>query len=241
MTHRVHPYIFRIGHLTTWQSRWFNAKRFQKYLREDTLLRQWLERKLRASHIERVEIERSPNALHVIIKTARPGILIGRGGEGAERLKQEIGRYLYKLSQNHGRAGVRKEEVGGPIFKKGEGIKLTIEEVRSPETHAAIVAQGIVEEIEKRVLFRRVLKQAVEKVIAAKEVKGVKVALKGRLDGAEMARYEWAKKGRIPLQTLRANIDYSQKTAHTSYGTIGVKVWIYKGDVFDAADKAAKS
>ena len=226
MTHRVHPYIFRINLLTTWKSRWFNPKRFQEYLREDTLLRYWLERRLRASHIERVEIERFPNHVHVIVKTARPGILIGRGGEGATRLKQEIERYLAKIA-------VKKN---GPPAKRRE-IKLTIEEVRFPETHAAIAAQMIADDLEKRLPFRRVLRQALEKIAAAKEVKGVKISLKGRLDGAEMARYEWAKKGRIPLQTLRADVDYADKTAFTTYGTIGVKVWIYKGDVFEDKKK----
>ena len=112
-------------------------------------------------------------------------------------------------------------------------IKLTIEEVRNPETHAAIAGQMIVDDLEKRIPFRRVLKQALEKISNSREVKGVRIALKGRLDGAEMARYEWGRKGRIPLQTIRAAIDYAEKTAHTTYGTIGVKVWIYKGDVFD--------
>lgn len=223
MTHTVHPYIFRIGHLNAWKSRWFNNKKFRDYLREDTLLREWLEKRLRQSHILGVEIERSPNTMHVIVKTARPGILIGRGGEGAEKLKEEIKKRLFKIQKQ---------------FKKNlepREVKLTIEEVRSPETHAAIVAQTIADDIEKRLPFRRIMKQALDKVGASKEVLGVKIALKGRLDGAEMARYEWVKRGRIPLQTLRANIDYSEKTAYTTYGTIGIKVWIYKGDVFGEA------
>ena len=114
-----------------------------------------------------------------------------------------------------------------------QDVRLTIEEVRSPETHAAVIGQMIVDDIEKRMPFRRILKQAIEKVSASKEVRGVKIALKGRLDGAEMARYEWAKRGRIPLQTLRADVDYAEKTAFTTYGTVGVKVWIYKGEVFE--------
>jgi small subunit ribosomal protein S3 len=121
--------------------------------------------------------------------------------------------------------------------EKGAGLKLTLEEVRAPETHAAIAAQMVVEDLEKRVRFRRVLKQALDKISSSREVKGVKISLKGRLDGAEMARYEWGKKGRIPLHTLRADVDYADKTAYTSYGTIGVKVWIYKGDVFSENKK----
>ncbi len=235
MTHRVHPYIFRINQLTTWKSRWFNRKRFPEYLREDTFLRAWLERKLRASHIERVEIERFPNLLHVVLKTARPGILIGRGGEGAGKLKQDIERFLVRLGV---RRTWRAKQKATDTGKKRE-LKLTIEEVRSPETHAAIVAQMIADDIEKRLPFRRVLRTALEKIAAAREVKGVKISLKGRLDGAEMARYEWGKKGRIPLQTIRADVDYAEKTAFTAYGTIGVKVWIYKGDVF--TDKSVKT
>ncbi len=227
MTHRVHPYAFRLGILKPWKSRWFSAKKFSRNLREDTLLREWLLKHLRQSHIRDIEIERSPNTLHVIVKTSRPGFLIGRGGEGAEKLKEEIKKFL---------AGVTRRFKEEP--RKLE-TKLTIEEVRSPETHAAIAAQQMVDEIEKRTPFRRVLKQALDKVAASKEVKGVKIAIKGRLDGAEMARYEWLKRGRIPLQTLRADIDYAERTAYTTYGTVGVKVWIYKGDVF--ADKSAKT
>ena len=228
MTHRVHPYIFRVGIIRPWKSRWFTQKNFQKYLREDTLLREWLASRLRHTHIEDVEIERSPNIMQVIVRTSRPGILIGRGGEGAEKLKDEIKKELQKISKRFRESVVEKKE-----------LKLTIEEIRSPETHAAIVAQMVAEELEKRISFRRALKQMIEKVSASKEVKGVKIALSGRLDGAEMARYEWAKKGRIPLQTLRADIDYAQRTAFTTYGTIGIKVWIYKGDVF-AAEAAQK-
>ncbi len=220
MTHRVHPYIFRIGKTTAWKSRWFSRKHFVENLREDTLIREWLAKKLRHGHIEAIEIERAPNALQVIIKTSRPGLLIGRSGEGAERLKDEI---LVRLLK------IRRRFKGQ---EKKQELKLTIEEVRSPETHSAIAAQMIADDIEKRLPFRRAMKQALEKISASKEVKGDKIALKGRLDGAEMARYEWLKKGRIPLQTIRAQVDYAEKTAYTTYGTIGVKVWIYKGDIF---------
>lgn len=225
MTHRVHPYVFRIGQIRPWKSRWFSTKKFQEYLREDTLTREWLQKKLRSAHIETVEIERSPNVTHIILKTSRPGILIGRGGEGAEKLKDEIKKKFLQISQRFGTKPDKRE------------VKLTIEEVRSPETHATIAAQMIIDEIEKRVSFRRVMKQALEKISSSREVKGVKIALKGRLDGAEMARYEWGKKGRIPLQTIRADVDYAEKTAFTAYGTIGVKVWIYKGDIFIGAEK----
>ena len=223
MTHRVHPYIFRIGRTTMWKSRWFDMKNFAGNLREDTILREWLDKKLRAAHIEKIEIERSPNLMHVIVSTSRPGILIGRGGTGAEDLKNQIKKKLFDVRTRF-KAATKPHEV-----------RLSIEEVRSPETHAAIAAQMIVDDIEKRFPFRRVLKQSIEKISASREVKGVKVSLKGRLDGSEMARYEKLRKGRIPLQTIRANVDYAERTAYTTYGTIGVKVWIYKGDVFDSS------
>lgn len=198
-------------------------------MREDTLLRAYLKKKLRQGHVEFIEIERSPNIIQVIVKTSRPGILIGRSGEGAERLKAEIARYLNKLDQRFKKAPEKRE------------IKLTIEEVRDPDTHAAIVARMMADDIEKRVSFRRVLKQTIDKVSSAKGVKGVKVVLKGRLGGAEMARYEHMKKGQIPLQTIRADIDYAEETAFTTYGTIGVKIWIYKGEVFANEKLKAKS
>ena len=225
MTQRVHPYVFRLGHTRTWKSRWFNHKNFQKYLLEDTLLRAHLQKKLRQTHIEAIELERFPHILHVILKTARPGILIGRGGEGAEKLKEDIAKFIFKIWKRH------------KILPEKREVKITIEEVRSPETHAAIAGEMIVEDIEKRIPFRRVMKQAIEKIASAKDVKGVKISLKGRLDGAEMARYEWLKRGRIPLQTLRADVDYAEKTAFTTYGTVGVKVWIYKGEVFEEKRK----
>lgn len=231
MTHRVHPFVFRLGQTTTWKSRWFNMKRFPSYLREDTLLREWLWRRLREAHVSSIEIERSPNTLTLIIRTARPGILIGRGGEGIERLRKDIERQLHALGRSGGIRERARRAASAPPEKRE--LKLTIEEVRSPETDARIVAEQIRDDIEKRIRFRRILKQTVEKVSAHRDVKGVKVMLAGRLDGTEMSRVEWAKRGRIPLQTIRAAIDYAFTEAMTTYGTIGIKVWIYKGDVFE--------
>ncbi len=224
MTHRVHPFVFRLGETTTWKSRWFNLKNFQTYLREDTLLREWLWVRLKGAHVASIEIERSPNAMNLIIRTSRPGILIGRGGEGIERLKKDIDRKL--------RAIATKAPKRFPATERKE-LKLSIEEVRSPETNARIVAEQIREDVEKRVRFRRILKQTIEKVGAHREVEGVKIMLSGRLDGSEMSRTEWLKKGRIPLQTIRANIDYALVEAHTTYGVIGIKVWVYTGEVFE--------
>lgn len=245
MTHRVHPYVFRLGQTTTWKSRWFNTKRFQSYLREDTLLREWLWKRLREAHVSSIEIERSPNTMNLIIRTSRPGILIGRGGEGIERLKKDIGKKLSALQRGRrpsvpmrNPAAERRVAPAGRASPEGRELKLTIEEVRSPETDARIVAEQIRDDIEKRIRFRRILKQTVEKVMSHKEVEGVKVMLSGRLDGAEMSRVEWSKKGRIPLQTIRAAIDYAFTEAHTTYGVIGIKVWIYKGEVFEEKRKA---
>ena len=224
MTHRVHPYVFRLGQTTTWKSRWFSQHKFKSYLREDTLLREWLFKRLEGVRVSNIEIERSPNTLIIIIKTSRPGILIGRGGEGIEKLKKEIDKMARSIEK-------RFNDVG--VFAEKRELKLSVEETRSPETNASIVAEQIKEDIEKRARFRRILKQTIDKVMAHKDVKGVKVMLSGRLDGAEMSRTEWLKKGRVPLQTLRADVDYALAEAHTTYGVIGIKVWIYKGDVFE--------
>src|SRR3989344_3160698 len=224
MTHRVHPYIFRLGQTTNWKSRWFSLKNYREFLREDILLKEWLAKKLKTSHVYDIEIERSVNILNIIIKTARPGILIGRGGEGSQKLKKEIEKKIIDIWK---RTPVLKKR---PVPKRE--LKITIEDIKSPNTNAAVVAQSIADDLEKRIPFRRALKQALERVSSQKEVKGVKISISGRLDGSEMARYEWLKSGRIPLQTIRADVDFSQKVAYTTYGTIGIKVWIYKGDVF---------
>lgn len=188
------------------------------------MLRAWLKERLIAMHLESIEIERNPNVLHIIIKTSRPGMIIGRSGEGVERLKDEIKKKILKLWKKMSKTPEKRE------------LRLTIEEVRSPEMQSAIAARVIVEELEKRIPFRRIMRQTIEKISSIKGVRGVKVALKGRLDGSEMARHEWLRKGRIPLQTLRADVDYAEDTAFTTYGTIGVKVWIYKGDIFEKSE-----
>ena len=215
MSHTVHPYSFRIGILKGWKSRWFGRRSYREFLRSDVLLRHWLEVRLRGMYVADIEIERGQNEFNLILKTSRPGLLIGRGGEGIEKLKKEI------LSQ------AQKKKLVIP-----KNFKISVEELRSPETYAKIVAQMIAEDLEKRINFRRLLNKVLEKVMANKGVKGVKVALSGRLDGAEMARYEWAKRGQVPLTTLRSDIDFARERAHLPYGDIGIKVWIYKGEVF---------
>lgn len=218
MTHSVHPYSHRLGIIRDWRSRWFGkGGKYQDYLKTDVLLREYLEKRLRGLHVDAVEMERSQNDYRVIVKTARPGLVIGRGGEGAVQLKNDI------LKE------IKRQKLSVPVQ-----LKIDIEEVKDPESHAKVVAEMIAEGLEKRLPFRRVIKQMAEKVMASREVKGVKITLSGRLGGAEMGRVESLKRGQIPLQTLRADIDFAREKAYLSYGVIGVKVWIYRGEVFNA-------
>lgn len=221
MSHTVHPYSHRLGIIRDWKSRWFGMnKKYRDYLKGDVLVRRFLEKKLRGMYVAGIDIERSEKTLRIIIKTSRPGMLIGRNGEGAIKLKEDIVKILTKNN-----------------LPQSKELKLDIEEIRSPESNAAIVAYMIAEGLEKRLPFRRVMKQMVEKVMANRDVQGVRLSLGGRLGGADMARYEELKKGRIPLQTFRADIDFAREKAHMTYGDIGIKVWIYKGDIF-AKDRA---
>jgi small subunit ribosomal protein S3 len=172
-------------------------------------------------YVADVQIERNEKTMRIIISTSRPGVIIGRSGEGAVKLRADI---LSFMARN-------KTQLG-----KGQELKMDIEEIRSPESNAAIVAQMCAESIEKRLPFRRVMKQMVEKVMANRDVKGVRIFMGGRLGGAEMARVEELKKGQVPLQTFRADIDFAREKAHMTYGDIGIKVWIYKGEVFNKKD-----
>jgi len=215
MGQKVNPVSFRLGLTQNWRSRWFNKKQYQQFLKEDYFIRGFLAKKLVKAGIDRIEIERLANAINIIIQAARPGLVIGRGGTGIEDLKKELKSLLHKKLK---------------VALKMD-LRLTVEEVKGAETRAAVVAQGIVEQIEKRFPFRRVLKQSIERVSQSKDIQGVKIMIKGRLDGNEIARKEWLRKGQIPLQTLRAAIDYSAATAFTTYGTIGIKVWVYKKEM----------
>lgn len=218
MTHVVHPYAQRIGIIRGWKSRWFtnDKKKYVEFLEMDTKIREFLNKRLRGMYVSDIEIERDNKELRIIVKTSRPGVIIGRSGEGATKIKAEIAKIIAKMN-----------------LDETPNVKLDISEVRSPESDAAIVSAMIIEGLEKRMPFRRVLKQTADKVMANRDVKGVRILLSGRLGGAEMARKEQLKKGRIPLQTLRADIDYVQAEAHLPYGVVGVKVWIYRGDIFD--------
>lgn len=228
MSHTVHPYAHRLGIIRDWKSRWFASKgTYKKFLKSDILIRKFLEDRLRGMYVSNIEIERGQKTLRVVVETSRPGLIIGRSGEGAVKLKNDLLKLLEKIGAV-GAKGAPKEE-----------LKLDIKEVRYPEANATIVSQMIAEGLEKRMPFRRVAKQAVEKVMANKEVKGIKVEMSGRLGGAEMARVEKQKKGRVPLQTLRADIDFARNEARMTYGRIGIKVWIYKGDIFAVDQKTA--
>jgi small subunit ribosomal protein S3 len=224
MSHSVHPYSHRLGIIRDWKSRWFLAdKDFRNALKADMLLREFLEKKMRGLYIASIEMERNQKSFRIIIKTSRPGVIIGRTGEGSVKLRNDIVKFS------------KKNKLVIPM-----DFKLDIEEIKSPESNAAIVAYMIAEGLEKRMPFRRVMKQTIEKVMANRDVLGVRIYLGGRLGGAEMARTEDLKKGRIPLQTLRADIDYAQEKAHMTYGDIGIKVWIYKGDIFAKKEASVK-
>lgn len=222
MTHVAHPYIQRIGINRGWKSRWFTTSpaKFREYLRVDAALRKMLKTRLKGMSVDALEIERSAEGIRLIIKTSRPGIVIGRSGEGITKLKKDIDMFL------------RKQKMSEALE-----LKIDIEEIRSPESSAQIVGQMIAEGLEKRMTFRRVMKQTAEKVMANRDVEGVRIILSGRLGGTDMARKEEIKKGRVPLQTLRADIDFARVEANLPYGVLGIKVWIYRGEVF--ADRKA--
>ncbi|MEK7560229.1 MAG: 30S ribosomal protein S3 [Patescibacteria group bacterium] len=215
MTHISHPYSVRLGIIRPWKSRWFNNRNYKAFLKEDVQIRSYLKSRLKGMFVDSVEIERSPGSIVIIIKTARPGILIGRGGEGIEKLKTDLQKFIkHQKTQK-------------------TTLKINVEEIKSPEGHANVMIEQIIQDLEKRLPFRRVLKQNLSKISAARGVFGAKIALAGRLDGSEMARREWLRSGRIPLQTLRADIDFAKGRASLPYGDIGIKVWIYRGDIFD--------
>jgi len=205
---KVHPTGFRLGITKYWNSKWYEEKNYAKWLHEDIRLREYLEANLKQSSISKVEIERMAKKVKVSIHTAKPGIVIGKRGSGIEELK---GR-LAKLTDSE--------------------IFLNIQEVRKPDLNATLVAQNIASQLERRVSFRRAMKKAVQTTMKL-GAKGIRVNCSGRLGGAEMSRREWYLEGRVPLHTLRADIDYGFCEASTTYGIIGVKVWIFKGEVHD--------
>ena len=211
MAKKTHPIALRLGINKNWRSRWFSLKNMKAYIKQDLAIRSFLVKHLKAAGLESIEIERFADVINIILRVAKPGLLIGRGGTGVEILKKEIDKVLSKL-------------------KADASVKLQIEEVKNPDISAPIIAQFVANNIEKRIPYRKVLKRAIERVMSHKEAKGIKIALAGRIDGAEISRKEWLKQGNLPLNTLRSNIDYTETRAETIYGTLGVKVWIYKGE-----------
>ncbi|MCZ6505353.1 MAG: 30S ribosomal protein S3 [Actinobacteria bacterium] len=208
MGQKVHPYSFRLGVTTDWKSKWFSEKEYAAFVNEDWKIRDYLRGELQRGAVSRIDIERTRDRLIVDIHTARPGVVIGRKGSEAERLRNGL------------------EEI------TDRRIKLNINEVKDPDLDAALLARGIADQIENRIAFRRAMKRAVASALKA-GAEGVRVESKGRLGGSDMGRREWYREGRVPLHTLRADIDYGTATARTTVGAIGVKVWVYRGDFVD--------
>jgi small subunit ribosomal protein S3 len=207
MGHKVHPYGFRLGYTRSWSAKWYaDDKNYTDRLKEDLAIRRLIDRRLANASVSHVEIERHYNQVIVSIHTAKPGIVIGRGGQNVELLRKEIGNLTTSK------------------------VKLEIKEIRQPELDAFLVAANIAQQLQRRVAYKKAMKQALQRTMKA-GAKGVRIAMAGRLGGSEMGRREWDREGRIPLGTLRADISYGQVHAHTTYGRIGVKVWIYKGDI----------
>src|SRR5881275_2076900 len=207
MGQKVNPYGFRLGITTDWKSRWFKDSGYQDWVVEDWKIRDYLMSQLERAAVSRIEVERTRDRLRVDVHTARPGIVIGRRGAEADRLRDG----LAKITSN-------------------PKVQLNIQEIKQPELDAALIAQGVADQLAGRIAFRRAMKRAVQNAQKAGAL-GIRVQCSGRLGGAEMSRTEWYREGRVPLHTLRADIDYGFREAKTTYGRIGVKVWIYKGDI----------
>ncbi len=227
MGQKINPISLRVNVVKNWPVRWFFARRtgsqgkfsYARFLKEDEAIRRVIREKINQAGIAAVEIERTQGSLRILIKAARPGLVIGQGGKGIEELTKAIGK-----------------ELVGKV-----NLSVNVEELKRSEVSAAHLAQQVAWDLEKRLPFRRTLKKYLDQAMQNKEVKGAKIAVAGRLGGAEIARHESLKKGALPLHTLRADIDYGQATAYTTYGTIGVKVWIYKGEVFGKRPEKSES
>ena len=217
MGQKVNPHGFRIGVIKDWDTKWYaNKKTFSSYLVEDVAIRDFIKKKLYISGISRIEIDRAANKVKINVNTAKPGLVIGKGGQGIEDLRKEV----EKLT--------------------GKSVLINITEIKSPDNDAQLVAENIASQLEKRISFRRAMKQCMSRTMKT-GAKGIKTACAGRLCGSEIARTEHYHEGTIPLQTLRADIDYGFAEANTTYGKIGVKVWIYKGEVLPAVKKETKA
>jgi small subunit ribosomal protein S3 len=218
MSHTVHPYSHRLGIIRNWKSRWFGSGgNYQEFLKRDVFIRDFIEKRFKGMYVSSVEIERGKEGVKVIINTSRPGLVIGRNGETMTKAKEDL---VKALTKNN-------------YLEKDEDLKIDIVEIRSPESDAMTVAHMVGEGLDKRLPFRRVAKGTLEKVMANKDVKGVKIEIAGRLGGADMARREKFKAGSIPLQTFRADVDYALHEITTTYSKIGIKVWIYRGEIHE--------
>lgn len=215
MGHKTNPTGIRLGITTDWQSRWFTGhpKRFKDQLRSDVEMRSFIMKKWKQAAIAGVQVERSAAQIRVIIETSRPGVLIGRGGTGVEDLTRAVKTRFFR--------------------GKKTDLKVEVKEVKRFEENAMLIGQQIAEQLEKRIPFRRALKGMIDQVMQNKDILGVKIEISGRLGGAEMSRREWLSKGKIPLHTLRADIDFARTEAYTTYGVIGIKSWVYKGEKFE--------
>jgi len=217
MGQKINPHGFRIGIIKDWDTKWYaNKKTFSTYLIEDVMIRKFIKKKLYISGISRIEIDRAANKVKINVNTAKPGLVIGKGGQGIEELRKEIEKMT------------------------GKSVLINITEIKVPELDATLVAENIASQLEKRISFRRAMKQSMSRTMKT-GAKGIKTACAGRLGGAEIARTEHYHEGTIPLQTLRADIDYGFAEANTTYGKIGVKVWIYKGEVLPAVKKEKRA
>ena len=209
MGHKVHPTGFRLGVTTEWTSRWYAERgNYAKNLADDMAVREFLTKRLANASVSRVQIDRPAKSARITIHTARPGIVIGKKGEDIEKLRKEV-----------------EQRMGVPVH-------IAVEEIRKPELDAKLVADSVAQQLERRIMFRRAMKRAVQNAMRL-GAGGIKIQVSGRLNGAEIARTEWYREGRVPLHTLRADIDYGVSEAHTTYGIIGIKVWVFKGEVFE--------
>ncbi len=210
MGQKVHPHGFRLGVTRTWDSRWFSQREYGTFLIEDLKLRQFVKKKLAQASVSKMEIERAAGKIRMIIHTARPGVVIGPKGSEIEKLRRQILRVTNK------------------------DVIVDVKEIRKPEVDAQLVAENVAQQLERRIAFRRAMKKSVSSALKS-GAKGIRIATAGRLGGAEMARREWYREGRVPLHTLRADIDYGFARASTTYGVIGVKVWIFKGELIKSS------
>lgn len=218
MAHKVHPKSFRIKDSSGWYSRGYYENRFPGLLEEDFRIREFLHKRLAGIGIEEIQIERFPGKMSVVISCVRPGLIIGRQGQGIEELRKKLEKIVAQL----------RPATNGK--KKGIDLRVEIREITNPWASASYIGQNIATQIEKRMPYLKVLKQSIEKAMGSKDVQGIRIQVSGRLNGVEIARTAWLGKGRMPRQTIRADIDYALTEAHCTYGVIGIKVWIFKGE-----------